>query len=50
VIVRPDDSVCLIDFELAHDVTDTKWRPGLNASGFARADRGLHRGRDISLS
>lgn len=34
VIVRPDDTVALVDFEVAHDVVDGR-RPGLGAMGFA---------------
>ncbi|MGC5011890.1 class III lanthionine synthetase LanKC [Streptosporangium sp. DT93] len=47
VIVRPDESVALVDFELAFDATDADWRPGLSATGFGSrnksgADRDLH--------
>jgi len=47
VIVRPDESVALVDFELAFDTTDADWRPGLSATGFGSrnksgADRDLH--------
>ncbi|MER6828012.1 class III lanthionine synthetase LanKC [Streptosporangium sp. NPDC000563] len=38
VIVRPDETVALVDFELAFDATDTDWRPGLAATGFAGRD------------
>ncbi|MFI6507786.1 class III lanthionine synthetase LanKC [Streptosporangium sp. NPDC050855] len=47
VIVRPDESVALVDFELAFEATDADWRPGLSATGFGSrdksgADRDLH--------
>ncbi|MEU4835561.1 class III lanthionine synthetase LanKC [Streptosporangium sp. NPDC023615] len=47
VIVRPDESVALVDFELAFDATDAEWRPGLTATGFGSrhksgTDRDLH--------
>ncbi|WP_436761808.1 class III lanthionine synthetase LanKC [Streptosporangium sp. V21-05] len=47
VIVRPDESVALVDFELAFDATDADWRPGLSATGFGSrnksgTDRDLH--------
>lgn len=35
VIVRPDGSVALIDFELAFDAARDRYRPGLAAPGFA---------------
>lgn len=38
VMVAPDDTVSLIDFELAFDAERKDWRPGLRATGFA--DRG----------
>nr|MDT0661797.1 class III lanthionine synthetase LanKC [Micromonospora sp. DSM 115978] len=39
IMVKPDDSVALVDFELAFDSADTDWRPGLRATGFGRRDK-----------
>ncbi|MEU9603350.1 class III lanthionine synthetase LanKC [Streptomyces sp. NPDC048057] len=39
VLVHPDDSVSLIDFELAFDTAKDDWLPGLGATGFTRADK-----------
>jgi tRNA A-37 threonylcarbamoyl transferase component Bud32 len=39
VMVRADDSVALIDFELAFDSNDLDWRPGLGATGFTDRNR-----------
>ncbi|MGP3912344.1 class III lanthionine synthetase LanKC [Nonomuraea sp. 10N515B] len=44
VIVRPDGSPALIDFELAFDIADTEWRPGLRATGFGHPGK---RGLDV---
>ncbi|GHE53006.1 serine/threonine protein kinase [Streptomyces longispororuber] len=35
VMVRPDGSVCLVDFETAHDVRGTGARPALATEGFS---------------
>ncbi|MFF9897916.1 class III lanthionine synthetase LanKC [Streptomyces longispororuber] len=35
VMVRPDGSVCLVDFETAHDVHETGARPALATEGFS---------------
>lgn len=41
VIVRPDESVALVDFELSAHI-DENWRPGLRATGFGtRAKTGF---------
>ncbi|GII90664.1 class III lanthionine synthetase LanKC [Sinosporangium siamense] len=34
VLVRPDGTAALVDFELAFDTSWTDWRPGLGATGF----------------
>ncbi|NED50679.1 serine/threonine protein kinase [Micromonospora sp. BL1] len=39
VMVHADDSVSLIDFELAFDAAQADWRPGLGATGFTSRDR-----------
>ena len=39
VIVRPDESVALVDFELAFDATDADWRPGSPRPGSAAGTR-----------
>jgi tRNA A-37 threonylcarbamoyl transferase component Bud32 len=44
IIVRPDDTPALVDFELAFDSTDLEWRPGLRATGFGHPDK---RGLDV---
>ncbi|MBP2473525.1 tRNA A-37 threonylcarbamoyl transferase component Bud32 [Crossiella equi] len=38
IMIAPDDSVGLVDFELAFPTTATTWRPGLRATGFGRRD------------
>ncbi|MEV0119049.1 class III lanthionine synthetase LanKC [Streptomyces sp. NPDC050844] len=44
VMVQDDDSVRLIDFEFARDITERAYQPGLGATGFASRGK---RGADI---
>lgn len=47
VIVRPDERICLVDFELAYGLDDTERAPAMQTMGFAAA---AHvRGADIDL-
>ncbi|MFD8491819.1 class III lanthionine synthetase LanKC [Amycolatopsis sp. NPDC059657] len=46
VMVRPDGSVCLIDFEMTYDLTDHDYRPAMGTMGFIAGERASGRQLD----